>query len=165
MEKIQIGLAVNAAGLKGEIKVLNYSDYKERFAELDGVYLDNDFYKIAGVRYMKETVILKLEGIDDRNAAEGCKGRGVFIGKADLRKLPEDRYYIFDLIGLTAVTEGGEALGTVTDVIQNRAQDLYEIERENKDKFLIPAVEEFILNIDIAQDLMTVRLIEGLGDL
>ena len=76
--------------------------------------------------------------------------------------MPEGTYYIFDLIGLTVIDEDGARLGTLSDVIQNSAQDLYEVERENKSKFLIPAVEEFILKIDLQEKTMTVRLIEGL---
>lgn len=162
MEKIKIGQAVNVVGLKGELKVYHYSDYKERFEELNKVYLGNTLHRISGVRYMKDMVILKLEGIDDRTEAEKHKGKDIYIDKEDVRVLPEDTYYIFDLIGLTVVDEKGGKIGTVSDVIQNTAQDLYEIERENNSKFLIPAVEEFILNIDMNSRTMTVRLIEGL---
>ena len=162
MDKIKVGQVVNVVGLKGELKVYHYSDYKERFEELSRVYLENTRYHITGVRYMKEMVILKLEGIDDRGSAEMHKGENIYIDQEDLRVLPEDTYYIFDLIGLAVIDENGVRLGTISDVIQNSAQDLYEVERENKSKFLIPAVEEFILRIDLAEKTVTVRLIEGL---
>ena len=162
MEKIKVGQVANAVGLKGELKVYHYSDYKERFEELSKIYLENTLYQISGVRYMKDLVILKLQGVDDRTEAEKHKGKDVYIDKTDIRVLPEDTYYIFDLIGMKVVDESGNIIGTLCDVIQNTAQDLYEVEKENKSKFLIPAVEEFILNIDIKNMIMTVRLIEGL---
>jgi len=162
MEKIKVGQVVNAVGLRGELKVYHYSDYKERFEELTKIYLENALYKISGVRYMKEMVILKLMGIDDRTEAEKHKGEDIYFDKEDLRVLPEDTYYISDLIGLAVIDEGGSIIGTLCDVVQNSAQDLYEVERENKSKFLIPAVEEFILKIDMNSRTMTVRLIEGL---
>lgn len=162
MDKIKVGQVVNVVGLKGELKVYHYSDYKERFEELTKIYLENTLYKISGVRYMKEIVILKLEGIDDRTEAEKHRGEDIYFDKADTRVLPEDTYYIADLIGLAVIDESGSIIGTLSDVIQNRAQDLYEVERENKSKFLIPAVEEFILKIDMNSRTMTVRLIEGL---
>jgi 16S rRNA processing protein RimM len=162
MDKIKVGQAVNAVGLKGELKVYHYSDYKERFEELSKVYLENTLYKIDSVRYMKDMVILKLQGIDDRTEAEKHKGEDIFFDKEDLRVLPEDTYYINDLIGLSVVDEKGERIGIISDVIQNSAQDLYEVERENKSKFLIPAVEEFILKIDMNSRTMMVKLIEGL---
>ena len=162
MEKIKVGQVVNVVGLKGELKVYHYSDYKERFEELSKVYLENTFYKISGVRYMKELAILKLEGIDDRTEAEKHKGENIYFDKEDIRVLPEDTYYIVDLIGIKVIEENGNVLGAISDVIQNRAQDIYEVERENKGKFLIPAVDEFILKIDMKNRTMTVKLIEGL---
>lgn len=165
MEKIKIGQVVNVVGLKGELKVYHYSDYKERFEELTKIYLENVEYKITGVRYMKEIVILKLPGIDSRTEAEKHKGENIYIEQEDIRVLPEDTYYIFDLIGLSVIDENGSVIGTLSDVIQNSAQDLYEVERENKRKFLIPAVEEFILDINMKNKTMTVKLIDGLMDM
>jgi 16S rRNA processing protein RimM len=162
MEKIKIGQVVNAVGLKGELKVYHFSDYKERFEELAKIYLEEVPYTISGVRYMKDMVILKLPGINDRTEAELHKGKAVFIDKADVRVLPDDTYYIFELTGLKVIEEDGALVGTLCDVIQNSAQDLYEIEQANGNKFLIPAVDEFILKIDMTVRTMTVRLIEGL---
>ena len=162
MDKIIIGQVVNVVGLKGELKVYHYSDYRERFEELTKVFLEDTPYEINSVRYVKGTVILKLQGIDDRSQAEKHKGKNIYIDKEGLRVLPEDTYYIFDLIGLSVVEENGRFLGTVSNVIQSSAQDLFEVERENLNKFLIPAVDEFILNIDMESKTVTVRLIEGL---
>ncbi|MEG2199111.1 MAG: ribosome maturation factor RimM [Anaerovorax sp.] len=165
MGKIKIGQIVNVVGLKGEVKVYHFSDYKERFEELTSVYIENKPFQIEKIRYMKEMVILKLEGISDRTQAESYKGKELFIDESDKRVLPKDTYYIDDLIGLTVVDQQGEKIGHVSDVIQNAAQDLYEIEMENKNKCLIPAVGAFILNINIETKTMTVRLIDGLLEL
>lgn len=165
MEKIKIGKIVNVVGLKGELKVYHYTDYKERFEELKNIYLENAPYKIIGTRYMKDMVILKLQGINSRTEAEKYKDKDLYIDKEDVRVLPEDTYYINDLIGLSVIDENGMNLGILSDVIQNKAQDLYEVERENKSKFLIPAVEEFIIDIDITNKTITIKLIEGLLDL
>jgi 16S rRNA processing protein RimM len=164
MDRILIGQVVNVVGLKGELKIYHYSDNKERFEELTKVLLENIPYEIKSVRYVKETVVLKLHGIDDRSQAEKYKGKNVYIDREDLRTLPEDTYYIFELIGLRVVEENGNFLGTVSNVIQNRAHDLFEVECVNRSKFLIPSVEEFILNLDMENRTMTVRLIEGLLD-
>lgn len=160
-----MGKIVNAVGLKGEVKVYHYTDYKERFEEFKKLFIENVCFSISAVRYVKDMVILKLEGIDNRTRAEELKDRDVYIDKSDLRKLPEDTYHIFDLIGLKVVDDHGCTIGTVTDVIQNSAQDLYEIEKEDKNKFLIPAVEEFIFAIDLSEKIMRVKLIEGLTNL
>ncbi|WP_312091959.1 ribosome maturation factor RimM [Aminipila sp.] len=165
MEKIKIGQIVNAVALKGEVKVYNYSDYKEKFEELDYIYAEENKIKIENVRYMKEMIILKLEGINDRNGAEALKGKDVYIGEDQLRALPEDTYYIRDLIGLEIKDQDNQRIGVLKDVIQNSAQDLYEIELENKKITLLPAVEEFILDINVQEKFIKVKLIEGLLDL
>lgn len=165
MDKIKIGQIVNAAALKGEVKVYNYSDYKERFEELNYVYVEEEKTKIEKVRYMKEMVILKLQGVGDRNAAEAMKGKDLYIDESQLRDLPEDTYYIKDMIGIEVRNENDEIIGRLKNVLQNTAQDLYEVELENKKTTLIPAVEEFVLDINIKENFMKVKLIEGILDL
>lgn len=165
MEKIKIGQIVNAVALRGEVKVYNYSDYKERYEELDYIYVEEKKTNIEKVRYMNEMVILKLEGANDRNAAEALKGKSVFIGEDQLRVLPEDTYYVRDLIGLEIKDQDDNKIGKLKDVIQNSAQDLYEIELESKNTTLIPAVEEFILDINVKEKFIKVKLIEGMLDL
>lgn len=164
MEKITIGQIVNAVGLKGESKVYNYSDSQERYFDLQTVYLDDELYEIEKVRFQQHLVILKFKGVDDRDAAEALKGKYVYITEEDLKELPEGTYYIRDLIGSLVVLENGEVLGTLTNVLQTSAQDLYEIDVEGK-KVLLPGVSEFILNVDLKTKKVTVRLPEGLLDL
>lgn len=164
MEKIKIGEIVNAVALKGEVKVYHYTDYKERFEELGYIYVHDKKVDIENVRYLKDMPILKLVGCNDRNAAEALKGNSIYIAEDQLRELPEDTYYIKDLIGLSIRDEYEETLGTLKDVIQNSAQDLYEIELENKKIILLPAVEEFVLDINLAEKYIKVKLIDGMLD-
>lgn len=165
MEKIKIGKIVNAVGLKGEVKVYHYSDYKERFEELDQIWVGGRKVTIEGVRYMKDMVILKLAGVSDRNGAEALKEQEVFIDESMLRVLPEDTYYIKDLIGMEVASKKEGRIGILTDVIQNSSQDLYEVTTEDGRKIFIPAVEEFIRDIDCQNRKITVELIEGLLEL
>lgn len=165
MEKIKIGKIVNAVGLKGEVKVYHYSDYKERFEELDQIWIGGRKVTIEGVRYMKDMVILKLAGVSDRNGAEALKEQEVFIDESMLRVLPEDTYYIKDLIGMEVASKKEGRIGILTDVIQNSSQDLYEVTTEDGRKIFIPAVEEFIRDIDCQNRKITVELIEGLLEL
>lgn len=165
MEKIKIGQVVNVVGLKGELKVYHYSDYKERFDEIDSLYLDETEYKIERVRYQGNMVILKLPGINDRDQAELQRGKAVFITENQLRPLPEGVYYIRDILGFDVISHESEYLGKLTDVIQNSAQDLYEVELENGKKLLIPAVKAFVLETNIDGRFIKVKLLEGLLDL
>lgn len=165
MEKILIGKIVNVVGLKGELKVYCYTDRKERFEELEQIWLEDRTYSIQRVRYQGNVAILKLRGIDDRNQAEAQKNKGVYIEEADLERLPEGTYYVRDLIGTAVSDETGKPLGSLSDVIQNSAQDLYEVKTGEGKKILIPAVKEFILDIDMERKSMKVKLPEGLLDL
>ncbi|MDO4545132.1 MAG: ribosome maturation factor RimM [Bacillota bacterium] len=165
MEKIKIGKIVNAAGIKGEVKVYNYSDDIEAYLYTDTLLLEDTPFKVESVRRQKNMIILKLEGIDDRNGAEAVKGRELFIMERDLPALPEGQFYVRDVLGMTVREEDGAVLGTISDVIQNTAQTLLEVEREDGKKVLIPKVDAFVLDIDDPKRQVTVRLIEGMLDL
>lgn len=165
MEKILIGKIVNVVGLKGELKVYCYTDKKEQFEELDQIWLQDKKYPVQKARYQGNVVILKLQGIDDRNQAEAQRNKGVYIEEADLAQLPEGTYYVRDLIGSTVIDEDGTLLGQLSDVIQNSAQDLYEVNTKEKKSILIPAVKEFILDIDMQEKIIQVKLPEGLLEL
>lgn len=163
-EKILIGKIVNAVGLKGEVKVYNYSDSPEIYEETPEIYVDDVLMEVRSVRMQKNMVILGLVGIDDRTAAEKAKGSELFVTEADLPELPEGEYYVRDLIGMEAVLEDGSHLGTLTDVIQNTAQDIFEIETDEGKQVLVPRVPAFVLDIDPESRRVTLRLIEGMLD-
>lgn len=165
MEKIKIGKIVNAVGLKGEVKVYNYSDSEEIYERTPEIYAGDRLLKVQNVRMQKNMVILKLSGIDDRNAAEAAKGTELFITEADLPELPEGQFYISDLIGMEVEEQGGSFHGVVTDVLQNTAQDIFEVKRDDGKTVLIPKVDAFVQKIDGKERLITVTLIEGLTDL
>ncbi|MDD6310962.1 MAG: ribosome maturation factor RimM [Firmicutes bacterium] len=164
MEKILIGQIVNAVGLKGEVKVYNYSDSIEIYETTESIYVGDVIRKIEGVRRQKNMVILKLEGINDRNAAERSKGTDIYITDADLPELEEGEFYVRDLIGMSVALEDGTVIGTMTDVIQNTAQDVFEFEKVDGGKAMIPRVPEFVIDINAETRIITVRLIEGLID-
>lgn len=163
-EKILIGKIVNAVGLKGEVKVYNYSDSPEIYEETPEIYVDDVLMEVRSVRIQKNMVILGLAGINDRTAAEKAKGSELFVTEADLPELPEGEYYVRDLIGMEAILEDGSHLGTLTDVIQNTAQDIFEIETDEGKQVLVPRVPAFVLDIDLESRRVTLRLIEGMLD-
>ncbi len=165
MEKILIGKIVNAVGLKGEVRVYNYSDSIEIYENTESIYVGDRLMRIRGVRPQKNMVVLSLDGIDDRNEAEKAKGRELFVTEADLPELPEGEYYIRDLMGMEVVLEDGSHLGTMTDVIRNTAQDIFEFKTDEGKQVLVPRVPDFVLKIDKDAGKITVRLIEGLLDL
>ncbi len=162
--KIEIGKITNAVGLKGEVKVYNYSD-PDRYDRLKEVLVGDARHKITGARYQSGLVVLKLSGVNDRNAAEALKGQSLYVLESELPKLPEDTYYIRDLIGSKVVNdEDGSEIGTISDVIQNSAQDVYEIDLASGKKGYVPAVGTFVKDVNIAEKTVTIHVIEGLFD-
>lgn len=165
MEKIKIGRIVNAVALRGEVKVYNYSGTRERYEALERIIADDTEYEIEKVRYQDHMVILKLAGIDDRNAAEAMKNKDVFITEDDLEELPEDTFYIRELIGMTVEDEEtGRIIGTLKDVLQPSSQDIYVVKREEGGDIMIPAVKEFIREVSPEERIVRVSLIEGMED-
>ena len=165
MEKILIGKITSATGLKGEVKVYNYSDSTEIYENTPQVYVGDQLMDILQVRTQKNMVVLLLSGIRDRNAAEKARGSEIFVTEADLPPLPEGQYYVRDLIGMEVFTEDGELLGEVTDVIQNTAQDIFQVKCTWGKTVLIPKVDEYVREIDGSNRRITVHLQEGLLDL
>ena len=165
MEKILIGKIVNVVGLRGDVKVYNYSDSIQIYEETPEIYVDDKLTKIEKARLQKNMVVLKLGGIDDRDAAERLRGSELYVTDADLPELPEGQFYVRDLIGMTVKEENGSVLGAVTDVIQNTAQDIFEVEMENTKRIMIPKVDQFVLDINGDSREITVRLIDGMLDL
>lgn len=163
MEKIKIGRIVNAVALRGEVKVYNYAGYRERYEELDRVIVGETEYGIEKVRYQQQMVILKLAGVDDRNAAEAMKNKDIFITEDDLAELPEDTFYIRDLVGLAvADADSGEKIGTLKEVLQPSSQDVYVVELADGGTAMIPAVAEFIREVSLKEGVIRVHLIEGM---
>lgn len=159
---MELGYVNNVRGLRGEIKVIHYCDYKEFFEELDLVFIQNTEYEIESIKYYKDQVILKLSGIDTVEQAETLKNQTVYAEKDALPPLPEGVFYIADLIGVKAYLEDGSYVGEVTDVLQNGPTDILELKQEDGSQLLIPRVKEFVPYISVTDKKMTITPIEGL---
>lgn len=161
MDKIKLGKITAPQGVKGEFRVFPYTDEITRFSEIPYVLIDGLKHKISKARYQKNMVVLKVEGVEDRNAAEALRGKELLLNREDMWVQPENTYFIEDLIGMTIVSdEDGKEIGKLVKVIQNSSQDVYEINTGNG-SFLLPAVKEFVKSVDVDNKLMKVHLIEG----
>ncbi|MEE1086082.1 MAG: ribosome maturation factor RimM [Schaedlerella sp.] len=162
---LQVGVISSTHGVRGEVKVFPTTDDAGRFKELKKVILDAGREQIPlevqGVKFFKQFVILKFKGIDNINDIERYKGRPLLINREDAVDLEEDEYYIADLIGMDVVTDEGEK-GTLTDVIETGANEVYVVEFENFGEVLLPAIHDCILDIDIEEMKMLVHLLPGL---
>lgn len=158
---VLVGKIVAPFGLKGEVKVVPFTDFPERFDEMGEVYVGSDaagqMRKIEGARVHKGTVLVKFFGTDDATAADALRGAEIRIRKSDLAPLEEGRYYIHDLIGMDVLTTDGEDLGKVKDVLIQPAHDVYVTDRA-----MIPAVREFVVEISLEKKQIIVKPVEGL---
>lgn len=165
---LQIGVITTTHGVRGEVKVFPTTDDANRFKKLKNVILDTEkeqlSLEIEQVKFFKNLVILKFKGIDNINDVEKYKGKGLFVTRENAVKLKPGEYFIADLMGMRAVTEEGEALGEITDVLQTGANDVYVIKKE-EEELLVPAIKECVKKVDIAQGVMTLHLLEGLRDI
>ena len=162
MDIIKLGKITAPQGIKGEVRVYPYTDKPTRFSEIEAVLLNGRRCRIEKARYMKNMAILKLEGIDDRNAAEAVRNRELLLPREELWKQPEDTYFVDDLVGCAVVSEDGAPVGTLKTIHSRPAQDLYEIERADGSSFLLPAVKEFIKDVKTDEKIIVTHLIEGL---
>ncbi len=162
-EYIKVGKIVNTHGVKGCMKCLPLTDDMERFDELEYVYTEKDDIKrrINDVWYRKGMVYIMLEDINDMDTAESFRDTFVSILEDQLRELPEDSYYLFDLEGMEVYSTLGEYLGKINIIYQTGANDVYEIVNGNK-TFLIPAVKDVVKEVDIKNKKMVINVIEGL---
>ncbi len=166
MDKLEVGKIVNTHGLKGEVKVVAWTDYPEDFEALERVFTaDGREFNIKGIKYQKSNIILKLDEINDINDAEKLKGKVLLADRESLGELADGVYYVADLIGLLVVTDEGESLGEISDVLRTGANDVYEVKREGKKPLLLPVIDSVVLDVDIDAKRVTVHLIEGLLEL
>ena len=164
MDLFRLGKITSPVGIKGEMRVYSYLDELTRFSDIGEVLLDGRRVKVEKVRFQKNMAVIKLAGIDDRNASELLRGKDLFIEKAEL-DLGEDTYFTDELTGCAVVDEEGNKLGTLAEVIANPAHDLYRVEREDGSSFLMPAVKAFITALEPENRLIRVSLPEGLTSL
>lgn len=163
---LRVGVITTTHGVRGEVKVFPTTDDAERFLDLDYVLLDTgrDMKRldIQNVKFFKNLVILKFKGIDNINDIEMYKGRDLMIPREEGQELDEDEFYIADLIGMRVVLEDGTEFGTMKDVMETGANDVYIVTTKDGNEVLLPAIKECILDIDLEEDTMTIHLMKGL---
>lgn len=163
MDYIKVGKIVNTHGVKGYVKCIPMTDDLERFEELKYVFTEKDDIKriISDVWFQKGMVYLKLNNIDDMNTAEAFKDTYISILEDQLRDLPEDSYYLFDLEGMEVYSTDGDYIGKISDIFQTGANDVYEIKNNSK-SYLIPAIKDVVKEVNVQDKKMIINVIEGL---
>jgi len=164
----QVGIYTNTHGVRGEIKVFPTTDDPKRFRKLKRVIMrtqqGDQTLEIEQVRFARQMVLLRFRGIDNINDIEKYKGSGLFIPREDAVPLKKDEYFIADLIGLGVKTDDGRELGTLEEVLQTGANDVYVV-RGAEREWLLPAIADCVQSVDPEGGVMVVHLMPGLEDL
>jgi len=146
---VQVGRIVGAFGIRGAVKVIPLTDFDDRFAPGSRLLLDGERREVEWSRPQPPVVVVKLTGLDDRTLAEAQRGHALEIADEEIRELPEGTWYQHDLLGLRVTTEGGRDLGTLVQVLERPANDVWVARRAGVEQ-LIPATGDAVLEVDPA---------------
>ena len=167
----EIGVITKPQGVRGELRVFPTTDDPSRFTLLEGKEIllrqngTDKPYKLLQAKLHKGLVLVRLEGVNDRNMAETLGKATINIPDELALPLDEGEYFVRDLLGLDVVTEAGESIGTLSKVINTNANDVYVIDPPEGDSFMIPAIKSVVLGVSLADKKMTVHLMDGLREL
>ena len=163
---LEIGQIVNTFGIKGMVKIKPFTDDINRFDRLKKVYISNKNekkeYQIQEVKYHKNMVLMKLEGVDTPEQADLLRQSYLLVDRADEEPLEEGVYYIVDLLGLEVYTDDNKLLGKVDDIFNTGSNDIYVVKDEMGKKILLPGIPDVLKNVDLEKGRITVHLIPGL---
>ncbi len=166
LPNLEIGQIVNTFGIKGMVKVKPFTDDIKRFDSLKKVYIEKNSnkkeYEIEEVKYHKNMVLIKFEGIENIEQAERLRNSYLTISRNSAEELEEGRYYVVDLLGLEVYTDEQILLGTLEDIFNTGSNDIYVVKNEEGKQILLPAIQDVIKKIDIENKKVIVHLLPGL---
>lgn len=160
-EYIEAGRIINTHGVRGEVKIEVWLDSPAFLRRCGRVFLDGRECKILSAREQKQFLIARLEGVEDLNAAIHLKGRKISIFRGDAG-LSEGSYFLQDIMGARVLDEAGVKIGTLEDILERPASNVYVIRSDDGKEHLVPAVPAFIKKVDADAGVITAHLIEGM---
>jgi len=162
---IAVGKVIQAHGMDGYLKAMPYSGFPQRFLSLRTVYVETSFgmqgYIVEDVRLQQKSALLKLRGVNSRDEAQRFGKADLLVPAEQAIELPDNNYFVHDLIDMNVIDQNGNHLGEISEVLTNSGNDIYVV-RDGDKELLIPAVEAFIKDVNVADRRMTVELIEGM---
>ncbi|MBR6390132.1 MAG: ribosome maturation factor RimM [Lachnospiraceae bacterium] len=165
-DRFQVGVITSTHGIRGEVKVYPTTDDVRRFRKLKTVTADTGHESlvlhIRSVKFFKQFVILSFDEYNDINEVGFLKKASLTIDRSDAVSLDKDEYFVADLIGLKCITDTGETLGEIKDVLETGANDVYVIRQADNSELLVPAIKDCILGVDMDEGIMKIHLLEGL---
>lgn len=169
MNKLEVGKIVNTHGLRGEVKIVTWTDSPDVFEDLEYVYAVKKHEEIKlfikGIKYQKNNIIVKFAEIQSIEEAETYKNCILKADRDMLGELPQGVYYIADLIGCEVYDDEENKLGKISDVFNTGANDIYAVSAPERKDLLIPVTDQTIIKVDIENKRVMVHLLEGLDEL
>lgn len=156
---LEAGEIVGTHGIRGEVKIMPWCDGPDFLKAFHTFYIEGTPYKVEAARVHKNMLLCKLQGVDDVSIAQTFKNKVVKIDR-DSAPVAKGRVFIADLIGLPVYAEG-EEIGTLKDVYSGPANDVYIV--KGKREYMIPAVSEFLEDVDPDEGYIKVKLLEGMA--
>ena len=167
-DRFQVGVIASTHGLQGEVNVFPTTEDPNRFKKLKKVTLHTQrgeeiLLDVQSARFFKKFVIVKFKQFDNINDVEKFRGCELTIDRSDAIKLNPGEFYCADLMGLEVVSEEGQVLGNISDILQTGANDVYEMTRsDNGEKVYIPAIKDCIKEISLESKKIIIHVLEGL---
>lgn len=167
MDFLEVGKIINTHGLRGEVKIVTWTDSPEVFEELKfciakmrGVETRLD---IKNIKYQKNNIIVAFSQLTSIEEAEKLKNATLLVPREELGELPEGVYYIADLIGCEVFDKNGK-IGDLVDVFGTGSNDVYDIKREGKKNLLVPIIDGVLQSVDIENKKIIIEIPKGLED-
>ncbi|WP_440602730.1 ribosome maturation factor RimM [Bacillus sp. GB_SG_008] len=164
-----VGKIVNTHGVRGELRVISRTDFpEERYKVGNTLYIWQEkgteplAVKVTSHRQHKSFDLLTFEGYNNVNEVEQLKGSLLKVPEEQLGELAEGEYYYHEIIGCTVVTEDGETIGTIKEILSPGANDVWVIKQPKGQDVLIPYIEEVVLQVNMDEKLVTIQVMEGL---
>jgi 16S rRNA processing protein RimM len=163
---IAVGRITKSVGIKGELRVGMLTDSPERFAKLKKIWCGKNettavLFSILSMRIEPTAVVLKLKEIDTRSLADEHRGEYLFVDAKETVTPGKGSYFIHDIVGMKVVTESGEEVGSVRDIMELPANDVWVVTSGTKE-ILIPAIKEVIRLVDLKGRTVVIRPLEGM---
>lgn len=165
MEYTIVGKIINTHGIRGEVKVFPLTNNMDRFDFLNHAYIGEEKLRVdlEKTRYVKGFPLLKFRDYDSINDIEKFKNQYLYVDEEEKIQLPQDSFFIHELINSKVYDEKRKLIGSLTEVLQGPGNDVYIIWNEEKKKdYLIPGIKEFVISVDIDKKEIIVRPIEGM---
>ncbi len=166
---LRIGVITSTHGLRGEVKVFPTTDDAKRFGDCDEVILDTKKEKmtihVEKVRYFKNMVIVKFREFNDINEVETFRKCDILVTRENAVPLEEGEFFICDIIGAEVLEEDGTSIGTVKDVMETGANNVFVITTPEGKEVLFPSIPECIKKVDVENKQVVAHIMPGLMDL